>query len=157
MATAVRAERYVVHHVAVTSEGADVLTISHVPERRGAVPGCGGEHRCVGAEGEGADPVVAAELDSVFTGVQRLQHDDPLLRQGEPPTVGAEGERRVVETVELRAPLAASWTVIPAPSVQATAIQCPWASMASSFGLLDPRVIAARVVRMPRVSVNTTP
>ena len=95
---AVRAERHVVHHVAVTLEGAEVPTISHVPERRRAIPGRGGEHRCVGAEGEGADPVVAAKLDSGSTRAQRLQQDDPLLRPGEAPTVGAKGERRVLET-----------------------------------------------------------
>lgn len=94
---AVRAERNVVHDAAVTAEGAEVLTLRHAPERRGAVTGCGREHRCVGAEGEGADPTQAAELDPGSARAERLQHDDPPLRPGEPTTVGAQGEGRVLE------------------------------------------------------------
>ena len=55
------------------------------------------------------------------------------------------------------APLAASWTVVPALSDQATAIRCPLALIANLIGWLDPCVIGARVVGMPCVSVNTTP
>ena len=56
-----------------------------------------------------------------------------------------------------RAPLAASWTVIPAPPVQATAIRLPFALIANLVGWLDPWVIGARAVRAPCASVNTTP